>query len=367
MARPSKTSLGPALPIGMALLFALGTAAGAELRSLEIHSTAVQRTMRYTVALPRVYPTSNERYPTAYILHGFNGHHRGWDPTMAQRLADHGLILVMPDVGNSWYVNWQDTGNPDSHAYEDYLVNELIEHVDRHFRTVTKPAARALGGFSMGGFGALALGLRHGDRFLSIGSVSGYLDYARGAARTLRQGSRPKLRRRSRSRALQQTKVDFLHQGDPRIGRENFDSPAERTPSGHPFADPAQAAAHDPFTLLRDLPAEDVPHLYLDCGTEDTLWIFANELATLLLERRLPFEFRQAQGLHDNAYRDRGIELMVLAQQRVLRKALAQAEPSPATRQEATTELPKNGDRMPRMKSFETRKPTARLTKEDLQ
>ena len=80
------------------------------------------------------------------------------------------LIVVMPDAGNSWYVNWAKSEDGQKNRWEDCLIKDLIGHVDATYRTVARREGRAINGLSMGGYGGLMLGLRHPDLFCSIGS-----------------------------------------------------------------------------------------------------------------------------------------------------------------------------------------------------
>jgi S-formylglutathione hydrolase FrmB len=57
--------------------------------------------------------------------------------------------------------------------FDDYVVDEIVPYVDRHFPTGADRAYRALVGYSMGGIGAFGIGLRHPDVFASIGMQSG--------------------------------------------------------------------------------------------------------------------------------------------------------------------------------------------------
>jgi enterochelin esterase-like enzyme len=57
-------------------------------------------------------------------------------------------------------------------AAERFITQELVEYIDSHYRTVATPESRAIAGLSIGGFGALFLGLRHPDEFGSIGAFS---------------------------------------------------------------------------------------------------------------------------------------------------------------------------------------------------
>ena len=39
-------------------------------------------------------------------------------------------LVVMPDAGNSWYVNWAESEGDQKNAWEDYMIKDLIVHVD---------------------------------------------------------------------------------------------------------------------------------------------------------------------------------------------------------------------------------------------
>jgi len=54
---------------------------------------------------------------------------------------------------------------------EDVIVKDLPAYVTRHF--AVRPGPWAIGGLSMGGFGALRLGLKYAAQFASIWSHSG--------------------------------------------------------------------------------------------------------------------------------------------------------------------------------------------------
>ncbi|HWJ95205.1 MAG TPA: alpha/beta hydrolase-fold protein [Telluria sp.] len=140
------------------------------------------------VYLPPGYDSAAQRrYPTVYLLAGFNG--RGTvflndtpgDENIAQRLdrligsgAIAPMIVVMPDcltrLGGSQYINSAATGR-----YEDHLVHELVPYIDRSYRTLASRDARAVAGKSSGGYGALMLAMRHPDVFGLTASHSGDL------------------------------------------------------------------------------------------------------------------------------------------------------------------------------------------------
>ncbi|MCA1665704.1 MAG: hypothetical protein LC659_15790, partial [Myxococcales bacterium] len=163
------------------------------------HSDALGVDKHYEVYLPAGYERSTKRYPVIYLLHGLGGHETDWvrygglaETADAMSLP---AIVVMPDGDDSFYANSATPAldyeqclagqrgfgsEPDMHTYcvktanyEDYIVKDLIAHVDRTYRTIAQRRARAIGGLSMGGFGALSLGLRHRELFAAIVSHSG--------------------------------------------------------------------------------------------------------------------------------------------------------------------------------------------------
>jgi enterochelin esterase family protein len=81
-------------------------------------------------------------------------------------------IIVMPDgftrYGGSQYLNSSATGR-----YEDHLVREVVPWVDRRYRTIPRPEARAIAGKSSGGYGALVQAMRHPDVWAAVACHSG--------------------------------------------------------------------------------------------------------------------------------------------------------------------------------------------------
>src|SRR5207247_1847597 len=53
-----------------------------------------------------------------------------------------------------------------------YVADDLVGEIDTRFQTIASRSARAIGGNSMGGHGALQLALNHGDEFSVVGADS---------------------------------------------------------------------------------------------------------------------------------------------------------------------------------------------------
>jgi len=142
-------------------------------------------TRKLPVILPPDYATSGKRYPVIYGLAGFTGsglsyfNFSAWQPNFQERvdalLADGRLlpaIFVLPDCftryGGSQYLNSTAIGR-----YADYVLDELIPHIDATYRTIAAPEGRGVFGKSSGGYGAIMFGLRHADIFGAVACHSG--------------------------------------------------------------------------------------------------------------------------------------------------------------------------------------------------
>lgn len=296
------------------------------LRTVEFFSPAVDRTMKYNILLPREYDSSTNRYPVLYLLHGLTQNYTVWGmangaPFYAGLYDD--LIVVMPDAGNSWYVNWTESEGGQTNNWESHIVEDVVNHVDWNFRTIARREGRALTGLSMGGYGAITMGLRNPDRFISIGSTSGALEHGRQAARRLR-GEAPPRAPRDLTDAQRAEREARRRRANPFIGIEGFNSQVERTLQGREFVTAEDADAYDPFTLVERIESDALPHIYLDCGTEDRLISGARELAGILLERDIAFDYMQMPGRHDAAYWIQSIGRIMGVQYEVMQRALGQ-------------------------------------------
>ena len=93
------------------------------------------------------------------LLHGLSQNYQAWSRQGVGFYAPlFDMIIVMPDAGNSWYVNWAQSDGGQKNDWEDHIVRDLIGHVDANYRTIARREGRAINGLSMGGYGGLALG-----------------------------------------------------------------------------------------------------------------------------------------------------------------------------------------------------------------
>lgn len=265
------------------------SAAAARVEAVPFESKLVGRPLHYNVVLPVDYAqTAREktRYPVLYLLHGLGGSAGDWvsqRARLAEHAAEHRLIIVVPEGRDGWYT---DSATVAADKFETYFVEELMPDVQRRFRTVEAREGRAVAGLSMGGYGALKFGLKHPEKFALAASMSGAL-----AAPSWKP---------------EDPLPEFVK---PSVGRVFGPGDSETR------------KANDIFRLAREMTAERVaalPFLYLDCGTEDFLIQSNRDLSALLLERKIPHEYRQLPGGHSWPYWDRQVrEILKLAAQKL--------------------------------------------------
>ncbi len=155
-------------------------AAKVRIDRITVHSDAIDGNLMGTsaerdihVVLPPSYDQNpDRRYPVVYALHGYWVKAEQWlkevhMPQTAEGAFANGvpeMILVFPDSWNeyngSFYSDSPTTGN-----FEKFISDELIDYVDRNYRTIARPESRGLVGHSMGGYGASRIGIKHAEKF----------------------------------------------------------------------------------------------------------------------------------------------------------------------------------------------------------
>ncbi|MEX2132073.1 MAG: alpha/beta hydrolase-fold protein, partial [Pseudohongiellaceae bacterium] len=79
------------------------------LETVAFYSPSVDRTLKFDILLPENYAATDEHYPVIYLLHGYMQNYTIWGRNLgaavyARVLGE--LILVVPDGGNTWFVNY---------------------------------------------------------------------------------------------------------------------------------------------------------------------------------------------------------------------------------------------------------------------
>jgi S-formylglutathione hydrolase FrmB len=137
-----------------------------------------------TIYLPPSYNIELDRfYPTVYLLHGFGSNNDGWVASATENILESmkqwlkegkvkEMILVMPNSSNrfigSQYINSTTTGN-----WGDYIAKDIVNDIDSNYRTLPNRENRAVFGHSMGGEGAIRIGLTYSEVFSCMGATAG--------------------------------------------------------------------------------------------------------------------------------------------------------------------------------------------------
>ena len=156
--------------------------------SLEKTVTGESADRHVSIFLPPSYDASpDRRYPVLYLLHGIMDTDETWTKpwsdvdgwqslpgVMNHGIAEHlfdEMIVVMPDArskfGGSFYTSSTVTGK-----WEDFIVRDLVAYVDAEYRTLATVASRGIAGHSMGGYGAIKLGMLHPDVFSVVYGIN---------------------------------------------------------------------------------------------------------------------------------------------------------------------------------------------------
>ena len=114
--------------------------------------------------------------PVLYLLHGMNGNHSVWQrrTSIERYAAEYQLAVIMPSTDLGWY-----TDTTYEMKYWTFIAEELPQICHELFPQLTQKREKTFAaGLSMGGYGAVKLGLRKPDQFAAVASLSGALALA---------------------------------------------------------------------------------------------------------------------------------------------------------------------------------------------
>jgi enterochelin esterase-like enzyme len=220
------------------------------------YSAALNYTMPYNIYLPPGYDATTRRYPVLYMLHGGGGHRDEWLGYELHQTADKAIrdgviqpmIIVFPQGDGGYYANNANNGP----RWGDYIWRDVPVHIDATYRTLRSARSRAIGGNSMGGWGALSNSFLHPEVYTVAGAHSPSLPQDDGFRPVLGTG-------------------------------EEFKS-------------------HDPVSLARSAPGPASVRIWIDTGRDD-MWVpRINELHDALAGRGIAHHWEIGAGDHDYTY-----------------------------------------------------------------
>lgn len=237
--------------------------------SIDVHSESMNKNLPIHVITPDSYDTdTNKLYPCVYLLHGFDGSRNTWlhvKKNLQKISSKYNFVFVLPDVGNSWYI---DSPINKSSKYETYVTKELVEYIDKNFRVIKDRTGRGITGISMGGHGAISLAFKHPETYGACASTSGALNIV----------------------DLVHTKFlnDVIAKGDV----EEFKK-------------------HSALYLADKVEAGKLK-IHIDCGSEDFLFKENKAIHKKLLARKIPHNYFVFPGSHKVPYWKNSINYIMI-------------------------------------------------------
>ncbi|HLG56689.1 MAG TPA: alpha/beta fold hydrolase [Vicinamibacterales bacterium] len=311
-----------------------GPAPGARAGTVEhivVHGNALEGNLEgdspdreVTVYLPPSYAGDQaRRYPVVYLLHGYGGRNDTFTARLAS-LQESGdtlaaaqgfspAIVVTPNAF-SLHKGSMYSSSPTTGDWERFIAEDLVAYIDGHYRTLPTRMSRGLAGHSMGGYGALRIGMKRPDVFFSLYIMS---------ACCLTANRNPNPEAMAASEAIK-----------TRAQAEE----AARAPGFGPSTSLASAAAWSPNPknppLYLDLPVKDgkvrpdivakwvanAPlemleqyasglktyyAITIDIGTKDGLLASNKQLHDAMARLRIPHSYEEYDGDHTNKVRER--------------------------------------------------------------
>jgi enterochelin esterase family protein len=145
---------------------------------VEYWSKSLGEKRRAHVYTPPGYARGGGKYPVLYLVHGAGDSDDSWtsighahyvlDNLIAAGKAKP-MIVVMPFGHTPERAGSNMLANTD---FADDFLKDLIPYVEANYRTLNKPATRAMAGLSMGGAHTLNNGLTHPELFGYVGIFS---------------------------------------------------------------------------------------------------------------------------------------------------------------------------------------------------
>jgi putative tributyrin esterase len=206
---------------------------------------------------------------TLYLLHGMSDDHTIWQRrTSIERYASElGIAVIMPTTQLGWYTDMY-------HGLKwwTYISQELPEICRSFFHLSDKREDNFAAGLSMGGYGAVKLGLAAGEKFSHVATLSGGLDV-----------------------------VNIIRERSDEEGGlwENIFGPVASVAGSN----------NDLFALAeKRAKSGNMPHVYQWCGTEDFLYTANVKFRDHLKKLDYNLTYEEGPGDHQWKYWDEKIQ-----------------------------------------------------------
>lgn len=215
------------------------------------------------------------KLPTLYLLHGMSDDHTMWQrkTSIERYVSEMGIAVIIPSTHLGFYTDMA-YGN----RYWTFISQELPDICHSFFKNLSdKREETFVAGLSMGGYGALKLGLGASETFGAVASLSGALDAYDVCLNTI--------------------KIK-----DDDFWRNIFGN-----------LDQVENSENDLFALASKLKAsgEILPKIYMWCGTEDFIYHHSVKMRDHLKTLGFDLTYEESPGDHQWKYWDEKIQTVL--------------------------------------------------------
>ncbi|MCD8196301.1 MAG: esterase family protein [Lachnospiraceae bacterium] len=251
--------------------------------SLDMYSYELAMNTQVSMILPerRGVPCAVHTgdYPILYLLHGHGQDHTSWLrlSRIELYLQNTDVIVVMPNIGRSFYVDGVNT-----HHYGSYLTEELPRALRNWFHLSSDREHTFIAGMSMGGYGALHAALSHPEVYGGVCAMSA---------------------------VIQPWKTDFRGRADKGIAIPVTPEINQNIANIFGPGDSCEGSSYDLQHLAQHLNASEgpKPRILQVCGDDDPLYAANEEFAKFMQEKcpNIDYTWQPGDGIHDFYFWDR--------------------------------------------------------------
>lgn len=206
---------------------------------ITMSSKVLYSNTKVKVIMPTAKLAKDEKFKVLYLLHGYSGDETDWMRFTSIEIYSkkYNLAVIMPSARNSFY---QDMENGDS--FYTFISKELPEQMEQMFPIRNDKEGKYIAGMSMGGYGAMHIGLRNPDDFKKAAALSGAVDVA--------------------------CMKPLWNSGDSPLEHVGM----EPNLYFKIFGDKEVVGSDSDLKVIVDKNIDELPEIYIACGTEDFLF-----------------------------------------------------------------------------------------------
>jgi S-formylglutathione hydrolase FrmB len=287
-AKKARPTSAVTLVLFAALFLSARASAAERVACGSVKSSYVPAAVGYCALLPPSYDSQpGKKFPVLYFLHGLGENQSflvtsgGWQliEDLWEQKAIGQFVIITPQADRSFYINSKNG----KVKYEYFFIRDFVPRMEKKFRLVGMRKGRAIGGVSMGGYGALRFAFKYPQMFASVAVHMPAL--------------------------LEQLPHGVGNAGFEQIFGTAFGSPA----------DEAFWKANTPFVFARKNDLHGLK-IYADCGDRDNFGfdVGTRQLDKLLTEKKVPHTIHIYPGQHDAQFVAQHLEQSLKFQSKAL-------------------------------------------------